>query len=47
MARKPGNLQGWTARELREYPPRSKSLILTIFGGLAAPACAGDLALGT
>ncbi len=37
MARKALNLQGWTARELRDHPPRSKSLILTIFGDSLRP----------
>ena len=37
MARKSINLKAWMARELRENPPRSKSLILTIFGDSLRP----------
>ena len=37
MARKSINLKAWMARELRDNPPRSKSLIVTIFGDSLRP----------
>ncbi len=37
MARKFNNLQAWATRALRDDPPRSKSLILTIFGDSLHP----------
>lgn len=36
-----GGIGGWLERFLREEPPRSKSLIITIFGNLIAPQISG------
>lgn len=41
MAKQLGGIGGWTERFLAEEPPRSRSLIITIFGDLIAPLVPG------
>lgn len=41
MAKRQTGIAGWLERILRESPPRSKSLIVTIFGDLIAPHLSG------
>lgn len=41
MARRPASLETWIQRRLRADPPRSKSLIMTIFGDSIAPYSPG------
>jgi len=41
MANKPAPLDDWIKRTLKEDPPRSKSLIVTIFGDSLAPRISG------
>ena len=41
MAKQMGGIGGWIERILAEEPPRSRSLIITIFGDLIAPQTSG------
>ena len=41
MAKKSAGIAGWVERVLAEEPPRSRSLIITIFGDLIAPQISG------